>query len=135
MVAFDAASGNLVRNFTVAGAGSTNGFSIAAADLNGDNKADIVLGALAGSSKVTVVDGQTLRTLGSFQAFGNATTGARVATIGDINNDGIAEILVGAGANGNGQVRRYNGANRQVIDALFAFTAGSRERTLGVYPG
>ena len=54
---------------------------------------------------------------------------------GDINNDGIAEILVGAGANGNGQVRRYNGANRQVIDALFAFTAGSRERTLGVYPG
>ena len=54
---------------------------------------------------------------------------------GDINNDGIADILVGAGANGNGQVRRYNGANRQVIDALFAFTAGSRERTLGVYPG
>lgn len=135
VVAFDASSGNLVRNFTVAGAGSTNGFSIAAADLTGDNKADIVLGALAGSTKVTVVDGQTLRTLGSFQAFGNATTGARVATVVDINNDGIADILVGAGANGNGQVRRYSGASRQVIDALFAFTAGSKERSAGVYPG
>ena len=64
-----------------------------------------------------------------------ATTGRPDLAPGDLNNDGIAEILVGAGANGNGQVRRYNGANRQVIDALFAFTAGSRERTLGVYPG
>jgi len=135
VVAFNAASGNLVRDFTVVGAGSTNGFSIAAADLTGDNKADIVLGALTGSTKVTVVDGQTLRTLGSFQAFGNATTGARVATVGDINNDRIADILVGAGANGNGQVRRYSGASRQVIDALFAFTAGSKERSAGVYPG
>ncbi|MBU6296116.1 MAG: Ig-like domain repeat protein, partial [Planctomycetes bacterium] len=135
VVAFDVSTGIQVRNFTVAGAGSTNGFSIAAADLNGDNRADIVLGALAGSSRVTVVDGQTLRTLGSFSAFGNATTGARVAAIADFNNDGIADILVGAGANGNGQVRRYSGATRQLIDALFAFQSGSKERSSGVFPG
>lgn len=135
VVAFDAATGAMVRNSTISGAGSTNGFSIAAADLNNDLKADIVLGALAGSSRVTVVNGQTMRSLGSFLAFGNATTGARVATIRDFNNDGIADILVGAGANGNGQVRRYGGMNRQLIDTLFAFNAGSKERSAGVYPG
>jgi len=135
VVAFDVSTGIQVRNFTVAGAGSTNGFSIAAADLNNDKRADIVLGALAGSSKVTVVDGQSRRTLGSFSAFGNATTGARVAAIADFNNDGIADILVGAGANGNGQVRRYSGATRQLIDTLFAFQAGGKERSTGVYLG
>jgi hypothetical protein len=135
VVVFNGANGNLMQSFIATGTGSTNGFSVAAADLNGDKRADIILGALAGSSKVSVIDGRTSRTTSTFTAFGSSTTGARVGVIGDITGDGIAEILTASGANGGGQVRRFNGANKQLIDAFFAFSANSPERKNGLFIG
>lgn len=135
VVVFNGANGNLMQSFIAAGTGSTNGFSVAAADLNGDKRADIILGALAGSSKVSVIDGQTSRTTSTFTAFGSSTAGARVGVIGDITGDGIAEILTATGANGGGQVRRFNGANKQLIDAIFAFSANSSEGKNGLFIG
>ncbi len=135
IVVFNGANGNLMQSFIATGAGSTNGFSVAAADLNGDKRADIILGALAGSSKVSVIDGRTSRTTSTFTAFGSSTTGARVGVIGDITGDGIAEILTASGASGGGQVRRFNGANKQLIDAFFAFSANSPEGKNGLFIG
>mgnify|MGYP003331699102 CR=1 FL=1 len=73
VVAFDAASGNLVRNFTVAGAGSTNGFSIAAADLSA--------GTLTGTAVVDQVGTKNIATVSFTLADDKVAEGNEVMTL------------------------------------------------------
>lgn len=109
------------------------GASVAVGDLTGDGKAEIVLAALSGSSRVTVYDGASRTVLSSFQAFGTVTSGARVTFGTDLNLDGQPELVVGSGFGGNSQVRRFNALNGQLVDAFFAFAAGSKERNGGLF--
>ena len=80
------------------------GMAVAAAgDLNGDGIADLIIGSPhdatngSGAGKVTVVsglDGSVLLT--GFGGAPNAFAGAAVGAAGDLNNDGHADIIVGA---------------------------------------
>ncbi|MFZ4646719.1 MAG: FG-GAP-like repeat-containing protein, partial [Gemmataceae bacterium] len=109
------------------------GATVAVGDLTGDGKAEIVLAAFSGPSRVTVYDGASRTVLSSFQAFGTATSGARVTFGTDLNQDGQPELVVGSGVGGNSQVRRFNALNGQLVDAFFAFAAGSKERNGGLF--
>jgi hypothetical protein len=84
------------------------GWSVAnAGDTNGDGIPDVVVGAV-GNSTVYVVFGRS--TSGSidlsalaigpkgFQAFGGSGLGMSVASAGDVNEDGLDDILVGGGS-------------------------------------
>ena len=75
-----------------AGGASDLSLSIAAYDLNGDGKADLVV-SLAGASKVSVLFGTGS---GTFQAPVNYVTGGgpQLAAIGDFNGDGRADLAV-----------------------------------------
>jgi hypothetical protein len=119
---FDGKTGGVIRDFFAFSPTFTGGAYVAAGDIQGDHSADIIVGADAGGGpQVVVFDGQDGSVLRSFFAFDpNFHGGVRVAA-GDVNDDGKADILVGAGPGGGPQVTVYNGADGAVLHSFFAF--------------
>jgi hypothetical protein len=96
------------QGFSIYGAGITDeaGAAVAVGDTNGDGLSDIIIGA-PGDTSVFVVFGKAgtsdvdLNSLGSqgYQIDAAASgheTGASVANAGDVNGDGLTDILIGA---------------------------------------
>src|SRR5205085_2640431 len=78
-------------------AGFRGGVRVAAGDVNGDGVNDIIAGAgEGGSAHVKVFDGKTGQLIRSFFAFPGFGGGVFVAA-GDVNGDGMADVIVGAG--------------------------------------
>src|SRR5207248_4659873 len=104
----------------------TGGVYIAAGDVNGDGFADIVCGAAAGGGpNVTVFSGRDLgrtRLLSFFPYDPHFTGGVRVAA-GDVDGDGVADIVTGAGPGGgpNVTVYKFNGGQPQALQSYFAY--------------
>ena len=105
---------------------SRTGVSIAAADVNNDNKAEIgVIPASNDQARVKVYQFDEARTiLGEWTAFGTVECGASLA-MGDVNNDGEVEVIIGAGEGGGPQVRIFK-SDGTFVSQFFAFEAGYR---------
>ena len=119
---FDGSTGAEIRSFFAFG-GYTGGVYVSTGDINGDGVADIIVGAGAGASggHVKVFDGKTGELVRSFFAFDGFAGGARVAS-GDVNGDGTADIIVGAGAGGTGgHVKVFDGKTGELVRSFFAF--------------
>ena len=87
------------------------GGSIAVGDVNGDGQLDLVVGSgVNGMSQVKVIDGKKLTEIGAdgtindsallskFYAFFPAFRGGVTVAVGDINGDGKADLVLGAGS-------------------------------------
>jgi hypothetical protein len=98
--------------------------------VNGDGIAEIVTGAGAGGGPhVRLFDGVTGTALIDFFAYDPGFTGGVRVAVGDLNGDGYAELVTGAGPGGGPHVRVFDlqAANPLVFDALAfdaAFTGG-----------
>ncbi len=113
----------------------TGGVYVAAGDVNGDGFADIVCGADAGGGPhVMVYSGRDTSPLTSFFAYDPAFTGGVRVSAGDVNGDGRAEIIAGAGAGGgpNVTVYTYVGGAPRMIQSYFAFDPAF---TAGIFVG
>lgn len=102
----------------------TTGIFVAAGDVDGDGRADVVAGADAGgASQVKVYDGDTRMAIADFVAFDPSFTGGvRVAT-GDVSGDGRADLVLGSGA-GAGRVRILDANGLAVLADFQPFGAG-----------
>jgi hypothetical protein len=121
---FSGADGSLLESFMAFDVTFKGGVSVAAGDLNGDGLADIVAGAGPGGPPTVAIfrggDGSLLR---SFLAYAPAFTGGvRVATA-DVNGDGRADIVTGAGPGGGPHVKVFSGADQNLLDGFFAFAS------------
>ncbi len=107
--------------------GFAGGVYVAAGDVNGDNFADIITGAGSGApgGHVKVFDGQTGGEIRSFFAFDGFSGGVTVAS-GDVNGDGRADIITGAGPGSpGGHVKVFDGTTGALGRSFFAYTGFS----------
>ena len=102
---------------------------VATADVNGDGMPDIIVAAgPGGGPQVTVYSGKDGSVLANFYAMSPSFTGGLFVAAGDVNGDGLADIVVGAGAGGGPQVMVFSGRDESVVCELLCLLAVVRRR-------
>ncbi|MBN9521577.1 FG-GAP repeat protein [bacterium] len=127
---YDGATGGLVANFLALDETFRGGLRLAAGDVNADGRADLLVTAgEGGGPRVMGYDGRTLpggapaRLFGDFLAFApELRTGFWLAA-GDVDADGFADVVVGAGEGGAPRVVAYSG--RALVAGLGPVEIGS----------
>ncbi len=95
---------------------------MAAGDVNADGRADVVTGAgPGGGPHVQVFSGLDGSLLWSFMAYDPHFLGGVSVAAGDVNADGHADIVTGAGAGGGPQVNVFNGATGAPVVSFMAY--------------
>jgi len=96
------------------------GVQVGSGDINGDGFADVLVGADTGSTPAyRVFDGRSGALLIDDLAFGATFTGGIFIAAGDIDGDGFADVILGAGRTGNPHVRVISGLNGAELASFF----------------
>jgi ELWxxDGT repeat protein len=123
----DGETGAVLHDFFAYLPGFTGGVSVAAGDVNGDGKADIVTGAgIGGGPHVRVFDGGTGAELLGFFAFDPGLRDGVLVAAGDVTGDGRADIITGAGPGGGPHVKVFDGGTGAEVRSFFAYDPGLR---------
>jgi serralysin len=95
------------------------GARVAARDMKGDGKADIICG---GGPQVTAYDGVNQNAIANFYAYGSGFTGGVRLGDHDVNGDGRADVITGAGPGGGPQMKYFDCATLAVLGSVFAYS-------------
>ncbi len=130
-------TGRVLSVFRAAASGFHGGVLVAAGDVNGDGRADVITGLGAGGSPtVNVFDGLTGSLMNSFLAAPVTFHGGVFVAAADVNGDGKADVVTGLGAGGQPQVQVFSGADFSSLGTFQAanpaFTGGVRVATATV---
>lgn len=111
-----------LQNFFVYDYSFTGGVTVASGDVNGDGKADIIVGTgPGGGPNVKVISGAKINNIGpdglpdstallaSFFAFDEKFRGGVNVGTGDVNGDGYSDVIAAAAAGGGSHVKSFNG--------------------------
>jgi uncharacterized repeat protein (TIGR01451 family) len=125
---FNSLTGIQQTSFAAYASGFRGGVRVAVADFNGDGTQDVVTAAgPGGGPHIRVFDGKTGSILKEFFAYDAGFTGGVYVAAGDVNGDGVPDIITGAGAGGGPHVRVFNGLTGKLlpgpIGEFFAFDA------------
>lgn len=120
---FSGSTGAELRSFFAFDAGFTGGVRVATGDVNDDGFADVITGAgTGGGGHVKVFSGATGSELSSFFAYGPSFTGGIFVGGGDVDHDGIDDIITGAGSGAGPHVKVFSGADGSELRSFFAYT-------------
>ena len=100
----------------------TGGVRVAIGDVNGDGVPDRIVGSGAGAGQIHVYSGRDVSVLASLFPFGPAHSGGVYVAAGDVDADGRADIIAGAGT-GGGRVAVLSGADQHEIASGFPFSS------------
>jgi len=117
--------GSTINNYAAYALGYSNGVYVAAGDVNGDGRADVVTGpGEHGGTLVQVFQNEIGDVVKSVVAFPGSTAEVRVAA-GDVNGDGFADIIAGLGpsAGAGPHVKVFDGQDLSLIRSFFAYDA------------
>jgi len=128
-VAVYGANGKARFTFLAYESAFTGGVNVATADVDGDNVDDIITGAgVGGGARIRVFSGVDGSEIANFFAFDTAFRGGATVAAADLDGDGRAEIVTGAGFGGGPHVRAFkivNGQPQQILN-FFAFDTAFR---------
>jgi hypothetical protein len=116
-------TGQLLESLYAFSSSFSGGVYVAGGDIDGDDKADVIVGAGSGSPEVKVFGftPTTINLLRDFLAYGpDVTSGVRVSAW-DFNGDGIAEIITSSGPETPPLVKVFDGVSNSNIDSFFAY--------------
>ncbi|TAN58643.1 hypothetical protein EPN15_00440 [Patescibacteria group bacterium] len=111
--------GQKIRQFKSLDTDELDGASIATGDLGGDGVEEIVVGANPGgepSIQLFRQDGSLIR---SFSAYGKNFRGGVNVAVGDVNGDGIDEIVTAPSTGGTPQIRIFDGFGKVIFTLGF----------------
>ncbi len=128
---FSGKDGSVLRSFFAFPSAFTGGIRVAAGDVNGDGRADIVTAPGAGGlPDVRVFDGASGNLIREFMAYTPAFVGGVYVAVGDTNGDGRADIITGTGFGGAPVVEVFSGRDNSLLQCFYAYsptlTAGVR---------
>ncbi|MCC7523084.1 VCBS repeat-containing protein [Candidatus Uhrbacteria bacterium] len=106
------------------------GIELAAGQTNRDTPYELVLAPSGGWEPRIVVANLAGKTLFSWLAYSKSFTGGVTVSIGDLDGDGLREIITGAGRGGGPHVRSFKTDGKLWRGGFFAFDASERG---GVY--
>lgn len=125
VIVYDGRTQAVIHSFFAYDSGFTGGVFVAAGDVNGDGKADIITGAGAGGGPhVQAFSGEDLSILASFFAYDPGFAGGVQVAVGDVNGDTVGDIITGAGAGGGPHVRAFDVATGAELASFFAYDSG-----------
>src|SRR4051795_427654 len=117
---YDGATGALVRSFFAYDAGYQGGVTVAAGDVDGDGRADIITGTQSGAGHVKAFSGATNTVIRSFLAYDATFTGGVNVAAGDVDGDGRADIVTAPVSGAGPNVKAFNGATGALLRSFFA---------------
>jgi uncharacterized repeat protein (TIGR01451 family) len=116
-----------VAEFLAYPAGFTGGVFVAAGDIDGDGRAEIVTGADAGGGphvRIWKVAGSAATELASFFAYPAGFTGGVRVAVADLTGDGRGDIVTAAGPGGGPHVKAFDGVTLAQTRSFFAYDPG-----------
>ncbi|QJW98452.1 RHS repeat-associated core domain-containing protein [Frigoriglobus tundricola] len=120
--AYNAGAGTLQFSTSVSAFGSTytGGLDVSAGDFTGSGLPDAVVSAASGTSAtVTILDGTTgsaiSGALGSFTAYSSITGGGVVTATGDVEGNGVTDLITAAQTTGGLEIKVFSGSDGSVL--------------------
>lgn len=119
--------GSLYKKFAPYTESYTRGINISVGDIENDGTIEIVTGTEnGGGPHVRVFNGEGVLINPGFFAYADSFRGGVNIAIGDLNGDGINEIICGAGYNGGPHIRVFRKDGTLINPGFFAYDASFR---------
>lgn len=120
----DPSTGNDIDSIQAYENSFRGGVHVSLGDVTGDGVKDVIIAPGAGGGpRIRVLDGKTGSTVRDFFVYEQSFTGGVYVSVGDVNGDGVGDIITGTGNGGGPRIRVLDGktAGATTLQDYFAY--------------